>query len=59
MAELDVVRKKKSSLPWILLALLLIALIAFLVWNNSRDGDVAPVTTDTINRVDTAPGAVR
>lgn len=49
MAELDVVRKKKSPLPWILLALLLVALVAFLVWNNSNDADTAetPVTTDT------------
>ena len=61
MADLDVVRKKKSSLPWILLALLLVALVAFLVWNNSRDNDVAPapVSTDTVNQVDTAGGAIR
>ncbi len=55
MAELDVVRKKKSPLPWILLGLLLLALVAFLIWNNSRDGEVtpAPTVTDTTQRVDT------
>ncbi len=55
MAELDVVRKKKSMLPWLLLGLLLIALVAFLVWNNSKDDDAAatPVVTDSTNVVDT------
>ena len=55
MAELDVVRKKKSMLPWLLLALLLIAVAVFLVWNNSRDNDVVttPVATDSTTVVDT------
>ncbi len=59
MAELDVVRKKKSPLPWILLGLLLLALVAFLIWNNSRDGEVTPAGTDTTQQVDTTGGAVR
>ena len=61
MAELDVVRKKKSMLPWLLLALLLIALVAFLVWNNTKDNDVtpAPVVTDSPARVDTGSNLVR
>lgn len=57
MAELDVVRKKKSAFPWILLALLLVGLVAYLVWNNTRDNDdaaVAPATTDTTGVVDTS-----
>lgn len=55
MAELDVERKKKSMLPWVILGLLLLALVAFLIWNNTRDNDVdaAPVTTDSTNVVDT------
>jgi hypothetical protein len=54
MAELDVVRKKNSMLPWLLLALLLIALVVFLVWNNSRDNNVAtPAVTDSTAVVDT------
>ena len=57
MAELDVVRKKKSPLPWILLGLLLLALVAFLIWNNTRDNTVegAPVSDTTYNtNTDTA-----
>lgn len=56
MAELDVVRKKKSPLPWILLGLLLLALVAFLIWNNTRDTAVegAPVTDTTTYNTDTA-----
>jgi len=56
MAELDVVRKKKSPLPWILLALLVIAIIAFLVWNNMADTNATPVVTDTTSVVDTTTG---
>lgn len=56
MADLDVVRKKKSPLPWILLGLLLVALVAFLIWNNTRDNTVdgAPVTDTTTYNTDTA-----
>ena len=55
MAELDVERKKKSILPWILLALLLVAVIAYFVWNNSRvdDTGVAPAAYDTTLQTDT------
>jgi F0F1-type ATP synthase assembly protein I len=35
MAELNVVKKRKSPLPWILLALLLLGLIAYLFLRNS------------------------
>lgn len=37
MAELNVVRKKKSPLPWILLVLLVLAIIAFLMFRDSDD----------------------
>ena len=55
MAELDVVRKKKSVLPWVLLGLLLLALAAFLIWNYTKDNEVetTPVVTDSTNVVDT------
>ena len=55
MADLDVQRKKKSPLPWILLALLILALVAFLIWNNrdSIDNATDPVTTDTTIATDT------
>lgn len=49
MAELHVQRKKKSPLPWILLALIILALVAFLIWNNREKIDNAtdPVTADS------------
>ena len=55
MADLDVQRKKNSPLPWILLALLILALVAFLLWNNRDKIDNAtdPVTNDTIITTDT------
>jgi hypothetical protein len=37
MAELNVVKKRKSPLPWILLAVLLLGLIAYLLLRNSAD----------------------
>jgi hypothetical protein len=49
MAELDVVRKKKSPLLWILLALLVIAIIGYLIWNSSNQAATAttPAAYDT------------
>lgn len=56
MAELNVVRKKKSPLPWILLALIILGIIGYLVWRNSEGIDTigAPTTADTTIRYDTA-----
>ena len=55
MADLDVQRKKKSPLPWILLALIILAVVAFLLWNNRDEIDNAttPVATDTTITMDT------
>ena len=55
MADLDVQRKKKSPLPWILLVLLIVALIAYLLWRNRDKIDNAtdPVTNDTTVVIDT------
>lgn len=53
MAELDVQRKKKSPLPWILLILAILAVLAFLLLNNNKDvtdETVAPTTYDTTIR---------
>lgn len=48
MAELNVVRKKKSPLPWVLLALLVLGLLAWLLL---RSGDTVittgPAAADT------------
>jgi cytoskeletal protein RodZ len=41
MAELLVQRKKKSALPWIVLALIVLGIIGYLVWKNTQ---VAPQT---------------
>lgn len=48
MAELNVVRKKKSPLPWILLALVILGILAYLLLRQAEpDTTVAPTTTDT------------
>lgn len=57
MADIDIERKKKSPLPWVL-GLLALALLAFLLMQSCGDDDetdpaVAPVTDTT-----TAPAAV-
>jgi hypothetical protein len=53
MAELLVQRKKKSALPWIILALLVLAVIGYLVWKNNQ---VAPATdTKTTTTTNAAP----
>jgi hypothetical protein len=56
MADLDVQRKKSSPLPWIILILVALALLAFFLIRNN-DGELnttAPVTTDsTVTEIDT------
>lgn len=47
MAELNVVRKKKSPLPWIILALLVLGLLAWLLLRNSDTVTTIPATADT------------
>jgi len=52
MATLDVQRKQKSPLPWILLTLLLLGLIGFFVWKQYYSGEtVLPATTDSTNNI--------
>ena len=53
MAELDVQRKKKSPLPWILLIIAILAVLAYFLLNNNNDAAeevVAPVTYDSTQR---------
>ncbi|HEY0060378.1 MAG TPA: hypothetical protein VGB56_14670 [Flavisolibacter sp.] len=53
MAELDVQRKKKSPLPWILLIIAILAVLAYFLLNNNNDAaeeGVAPVTYDSTQR---------
>ena len=53
MAELLVQRKKKSALPWILLALIILAVVGYLVWKNNQ---VAPATdTNPTTTTNAAP----
>jgi CHASE3 domain sensor protein len=48
MANIDVQRKKKSPLPWILIALLLLAALAYFLWSRNKTHDNGEVTgTDT------------
>jgi hypothetical protein len=50
MADLDVQRKKKSPLPWILIGLLLLAVLAYFLWNRNRENNMAPATYDSVNQ---------
>ncbi len=56
MADIDVQRKKTSLLPWIILILVALALLAFFLIGRN-DGELnrtTPVTTDsTVTRIDT------
>ncbi|GAB4093451.1 hypothetical protein [Flaviaesturariibacter terrae] len=50
MAELLVQRRKRSVLPWVLVAILVLALIGYLVWRNqhvSNDTTPAPASNTT------------
>jgi hypothetical protein len=55
MADINIERKRKSPLPWIL-GLLALALLAFLLMRNRGDDDVeqpATVVTDSITTTTT------
>ena len=58
MADIDIERKKKSPLPWVL-GLLVLALLAFLLMRGCSDDDPEPavVGTDTTTFTDTTMGA--
>src|SRR4051794_25754957 len=49
MADLDVQPKKKSILPWILLALGIIALLFFLLKGCNKNDDDSAVSTDSVS----------
>ena len=53
MAELDVQRKKKSPLPWILLIVAILAVLAYFLLNNKDEVNnetIAPATYDSTTR---------
>ncbi len=60
MATLDVQPKKKGSiLPWLLLALGIIALLFFLLRNRDNNDEIATATnTDTLSSSSTAPAVM-
>jgi hypothetical protein len=58
MAELYVERKRKSPVLWILLALILLAVVGYLVWaNRDKIDDNTTTTTEqtTTTNTGTAP----
>lgn len=54
MATLDVQRKKKSPLLWILLTLLVLAIVGYFLWRqyNDQNAVTSLTTQDSINRVE-------
>ena len=57
MAELYVERKRKSPVLWILLALILLAVIGYLVWANSNRINNEDTTTEQTTTTTTTSGA--
>jgi lipopolysaccharide export system protein LptC len=55
MAELLVQRKKRSALPWIILALIVLAVIGYLVWKNQQVAHQTNGNTTTTTTTTTAP----
>jgi lipopolysaccharide export system protein LptC len=55
MANIDVQKKKSNPLPWIILAILILAAVGYFVWRNMNNGaatgvganDSTQVRTDT------------
>ena len=55
MAEIYVERKRKSPVLWILLALILLAVIGYLVWANRDKMNNDATTTEQTTTTTTAP----
>jgi len=51
MATLDVQRKPKSPLPWILLTLLILGLVGYFLWRQYGGDKTLPATTDSTNNI--------
>ncbi len=47
MANIDVQRKKSSPLPWIILVLVILGLVAYFLWNRSHNAGTTTVTDST------------
>ena len=48
-------RKKKSMLPWILIALLILGIIGYLIWRTNYAGQTTTTTTTQQEQTTTAP----
>lgn len=62
MANIDVQRKKKSPLPWIIIALVLLAALSYYLWtrnqthdNGELEGAARDTITTTTTTTDTTP----
>lgn len=56
MANIDVQRKKKSPLPWIIIALVLLAALAYYLWTRNQthnNGELNGPLTDTVTTTTT------
>lgn len=59
MAELYVERKRKSPVLWILLAIILLAVVGYLVWANRDRMSNDTTTEQTTTTTTTAPAPAR
>lgn len=55
MANIDVQRKKSSPLPWIILVVIILGILAFFLWNryNHTGGATTTTVTDSTQVYDT------
>jgi uncharacterized protein YpmB len=51
MANIDVQRKKSSPLPWIILVVIILAILAFFLWNRSHNAGTTSTVTDSTTTV--------
>ena len=58
MAEINIERKQRSMMPWLLAGVLLLGLLWFLFARNGNDGTVAGATDSTYRDTATAAGTL-
>jgi lipopolysaccharide export system protein LptC len=47
MANIDVQRKKSSPLPWIILAVIILGILAYFLWSRNAHTATTPAVTDS------------
>ena len=55
MANLDVTRKKRSPLPWILITILILAIVGYFVWQQYDKNEVDDTNTTTVDTTTRTP----